>query len=133
MRDETAREALLAALDADRADAVAQSALADWFEENGDQPAAACLRWAARNRRRPGHYPRQSDYGAYLWVRQEPQPIIPDPPAHLPEKLWLELKGNDEPHPVASFKSYGTARSAYLALVQAWRALGEPVADFERG
>jgi hypothetical protein len=129
MRDETAREALLAALDADRADGVAQSALADWFEESSDQPAAACLRWAARNRRRPGHFPRQSDYGAYLWVRQEEKPIFPDPPAHLPERLWVELAGNDEPHPVASFKSYATARAAYLALVEAWRALGEPVAD----
>jgi hypothetical protein len=133
MRDETAREALLAALDADRGDAISINALGDWFEENGDQPAAACLRWVTRNARKPAHYPRQSDYGPFLWVRQGDQPIIDDRPAQLPEKLWLALKDNDEPHPVASFKSYQTARAAYLALVEAWRSLGEPVPDVGKG
>ena len=58
-----------------------------------------------------------------------PVSIIDDAPAQLPEKLWLELKGNDEPHPVASFKSYRSARAAYLAAVAAWQALPEPLPD----
>src|SRR5437660_18129 len=86
-----------------------RSVLADWFEEAGEQGAAACRRWVARNRRRPGFHPRPSEYGPFIWVLQADQPIIEDPPAHLPEALWQPLTGNGEPHPVASFKSYRTA------------------------
>lgn len=123
------REALFAAIDDDRTDAVSINALGDWFEENGDSNAAVCLRWVTRNGRRPSSYPRPSILGPYLWVRQEQQPIIEDPAAQIPEKLWLELKDNDETEAVASFKSYRSPRAAYVALVEAWRALGEPVAD----
>src|SRR5438093_1562964 len=86
----------------------ARSVLADWFEEAGESAAAACLRWVTRNRRQPGFHPRPSIYGPFLWVRDEEHPIIADPPAHLPEKLWVALKDNDETEAVASFKSYRT-------------------------
>jgi hypothetical protein len=129
MRDEAVREALFAALDADRGDAVSQNALADWFEESGDAPAAACFHWVARNRRRPGHYPRASKYGHYFWELQEREPILNDPQAQLPAPLWHQLRGNDEKEPVASFKSYQSARSAYADLVEAWRSLREAVPD----
>src|SRR6516165_9564002 len=112
MRDED-REALLAALNVERGDAVSQNALADWFEEKGDSAAAACLRWVARNRRRPGHYPRASQYGHYFWELQEREPIINDPQAQLPAPLWRQLQNNDEKEPVASFKSYQSPRAAY--------------------
>ena len=78
MRDELVRDALLAALDAEHDDAVSQAALADWYEEHGDPPAAACLRWLARDRRRPFYYPRPGDNGPFLWIMQEDDPIVAD-------------------------------------------------------
>ena len=129
MRDETAREALFAALDAEAADAVAQNALADWFEENGELSAAACLRWVARNRRRPGHYARPTGYGHAFWEMQEREPILNDPPAQLPPPLFRQLGDNDEKHPVASYTSYPSPRAAYAALLAAWKALGQDFPD----
>jgi hypothetical protein len=129
MRDDDVREALLTSLDADRDDAVSQNALADWFEEKSDAAAAACFRWVARNRRRPGHYPRATQYGHFFWELQEREPIINDAEAQLPAPLWRQLKDNDEETEVASFKSYQSARAAYADLVEAWRSLREAVPD----
>jgi hypothetical protein len=121
MDDEQAREALFLALEADAADRVVQAALADWFDEHGDTAAAACLRWLAARGRRPGFNSIQQTYGKFFWELDDRKPIINDPPAQLPGPLWQALRDNDEPHPVASFKSYRSARAAYLALLEAWR------------
>jgi uncharacterized protein (TIGR02996 family) len=129
MREQDVSEALLSALDADRGDVVSQAALADWFDEQGDAQAAECLRWVVRNRRRPGHYPAQDTYGSYFWELQEPAPLLNDPPAQLPEALWNAVGDNDEPHPVGSFKSYGSPQAAYRALVAGWKRLGRPAGD----
>jgi uncharacterized protein (TIGR02996 family) len=129
MPDESTRDALLGALDAKPDDAVTLAALADWFEERGETAAAACLRWAARNGRRPGFNPWQFTYGRFYWVRRGRRPIIDDEPAQLPAALWDGLDAHDEGRPVKSFKSYKSARLAYLALILAWEGLRRPVAD----
>jgi hypothetical protein len=103
-----------------RADPASLAALADWHDENNQPASAECLRWALLEGRRPGFNPRQTTYGRYFWGRQEPHPILDDPPAQLPDPLWLALKNNDVPLPVGSFKSYPTARAAWLALLAAW-------------
>src|SRR5262245_28256305 len=96
---------LFAALGESRGDPLALRALADWFEEHGDAPAADCLRWVVRTERRPGFRPQQQEYGKFFWECQAPEPILNDPPAQLPEALWQAVGDNDERHPVGSFKS----------------------------
>jgi hypothetical protein len=126
MDDEQVREALFTAFDSDRGDRAALGALADWYEEHGEIDAAACLHWALALGRRPGFNERQQVYGQYFWVRQDEHPILDDPQAQLPEMLWEQLTDFDEPHSVASFKSYRSARAAFTALLAAWKA-GKPV------
>jgi uncharacterized protein (TIGR02996 family) len=126
MDDEQAREALFRALETETADRVAQAALADWFDEHGDASAAGCLRWLLKQRRRPGRAPHQPTYGKFFWELEAEEPIINDPPAQLPGPLWEALRDNDEPHPVGSFKSYRTARAAYIALLAAWKRAPAP-------
>lgn len=123
MSDPASRDALLAALEHSPEDTVTVNALADWYEEQGDDAAAACLRWAARHGRRPGYNPGQRNFGKFFWEREEATPIIDDPPAQLPESLWLALAGNDEKYPVYSFKSYRTIRVALADLIAAWKLL----------
>jgi hypothetical protein len=129
MSEDVIREGLLAALDRALDDPVAPAALADWFEERGDATAAECLRWLVRNGRRPGCYEEQTLYGKFVWIRLEASPILNQPEAQLPERLWEALTGNDEPYQVLSFKSYQSIRRAFLALIEAWKRVGGPVAD----
>src|SRR5690242_5440292 len=97
---EPTHEGLLAALDAEPGDDLARSALADWYEEHDDRQAVECLRWAVRSRRRPGVNERQLVFGKFFWELLEPEPILEDPLALLPDPLWTLLEDNDEPHPV---------------------------------
>ena len=128
MSDDAISEGLLAALDGVPEDPMARAALADWFEEHGDGPATECLRWTVRNGRRPGASKSLRDYGMVFWERLE-RPLLNDPPAQLPEDLWLALGDNGEPHQVGHFKSYQSPRHAYLALLEGWKRLGRPVPD----
>lgn len=128
MRDDDCRDALFDALEADAGDAVSLAALADWSEEQGDDAAAACLRWLAGQGRRPFYFPRPGDRGPFLWILRDDEPLVKDEAAQLPPALWRELKGNDEPGEVASYKSYRTARLAYLAAVGAWPLAPQPTA-----
>jgi hypothetical protein len=122
MRD--ALRGLFAALEEQPGDLVALAALADWYEEHGDADAVACLHWAARRERRPGLNPHQTTFGKFFWEREDPDPIINDPPAQLPGPLWLAVGDNDEPHAVGSYKSYKTAEAAYRALIEGWKRIG---------
>jgi hypothetical protein len=124
MPDEAARDALFSALDTQRDDYLALAALADWFEENGETAAATCLHWVVRTRRRPGFNAAQMTYGRFYWELEGPSPIIDDPPARLPGPLWGALDAHDEGRPTVSFKSYKSARLAYMALVIAWESAG---------
>jgi len=124
MQDVETLDALYNALENSRGDPVTLSALADWFEEHDDLPAAACLRAAVDMGRQPGYNNHQFMYGKFFWELCEASPIINEPPAQLPRPLWEALPGNDEPHPVYSFKSYRTARFAYQALIAAWKLVG---------
>jgi hypothetical protein len=36
----------------------------------------------------------------------------------------VAVGGNDEPHPVGSFKSYKTAEAAFRALIEGWKRIG---------
>lgn len=133
MREEDATlRGLFATLEESPADPVCLSALADWSEERGDSEAADCLRWAVRNGLRPGRVRGESPYGNFFWERKEQTPILNDPLAQLPEQLWLAVGDNEERHAVGSFKSYRTARAAYLALLTAWRRIGGEVKDLPR-
>jgi uncharacterized protein (TIGR02996 family) len=123
------QEGLLAALDAAPDDRVAQSALADWYEEHGEGGAAECLRWVVRNGRRPGYNEAQTTFGKYFWEREGTRPILNDPPAQLPDELWQAVGDNDEPHGVVSFKSYQRPRDAYAALLAGWNRVDGPVPD----
>jgi hypothetical protein len=123
MTDDETRDALFSALESNRGDRVSLSALADWFEEQGEPDARECLRWVVAAGRRPGFNEHQQTYGKCFWERESPHPILNDPPAQLPEPLWLALLENDEPHAVASFKSYKTARAAWLALLAGWKRI----------
>jgi len=130
MRD--ALRGLFAALEEREPDPTAQAALADWYEEHGDAEAAACVRWLARRGARPGVNEHQTIFGRFFWEREGPDPILNDPPAQLPERLWLAAGDNDEPHPVGSFKSYKTAEAAYRALLAAWKQIGGVAEEAER-
>lgn len=129
MSDHEYRDAFFAALELDREDAFALTALADWYEEHQDPQASTCLHWAARTGRRPGFNLYQFTYGRFYWVRQDPSPIIEDPRAELPPILWDALTDYDEGKPVISFKSYRSAQSAYLALLAAWKRLPDPLSQ----
>lgn len=120
MPDQAIRDALFATLESQRDDPITLAALADWFEEHDDAGAAACLRWVARNGRRPGFNSCQVNYGRYFWELQGPEPILDDPRAQLPAGLWIALEGYDEARPVNSFKSFASVRLAYFALLLAW-------------
>src|SRR5262245_32684215 len=100
MADESTRDALFDALESQRDDPITLAALADWFEEHDDASAAACLRWVARNGRRPGFNAWQFSYGRFFWELKGPRPIIDDPQSQLPAALWSALEGYDEGRPV---------------------------------
>jgi hypothetical protein len=129
MPDNPIREALFAALEADCADRATLSALADWSEENDDPDASAALRWLIRTGRRPGFNEHQFLFGKFFWSLEDPHPIMADPQALLPAILWHEIAGNDESKPVTSFKSFKTARLAYLALIAGWKRVRGAVPD----
>jgi hypothetical protein len=86
----------------------------DWYEEQGDPRAAACLRWCYQHQRAP-----DSIKYSKLWWND----MIADPgtasPGDLPKCLWNELTG-DKSQGWASCR-YFRARDALMALLQVWQ------------
>lgn len=123
MSDGGALRGLFLALEDPDAPPLCLAALADWYEERGDTPAADCLRWAAERDRRPGLNTRPT-FGAYFWELDGPDPLFDAPRARLPGPLWRALGENGEPHPVGTFKSYLSVQAAYLALIAGWKRVG---------
>lgn len=117
-------DAFFVALEKERGDAVTLNALGDWYEEQGDAVAGSCFHAVARLAIRPGFSKGQTMFGKFYWVLDAPDPIITDPPAHLPKALWDALREYDEKYSVASFKSYQTARAAYEDLLRGWAEVG---------
>jgi uncharacterized protein (TIGR02996 family) len=112
-------------------DQVTLLALADWYEEQGDTQAAACLRWTVRRglspfRYRVGGAVTQSGQewhdGWFWWTVDEPYFLDDwrfDITCRLPRPLWAQLRHSFAYEP-GVFKQYPTRRSAYEALIEAW-------------
>ncbi len=131
MAEPRALEAFYFALDESPDDPVTTLALADWYDEQGDGPAAECLRWAHARQRRPFRYDKSANLTAsskrwhegWLWWAVEGRGYGADwghpRECRLPHELWDELPHTFHATP-AVFKEYPTSRAAYEALLAAW-------------
>jgi hypothetical protein len=129
MSADQVQEALHAALDADPADQMARRALADWHEENGEQPAAEALRWLAEQGKRPIRYYHEWVWhnppsGQYRWSSGSGGRMRrPGQAETLPQPLWDQLRGHtwenrgQVPH---FWKPYATRRAAEEAVCWAF-------------
>jgi uncharacterized protein (TIGR02996 family) len=125
-------DAFYLALDEAPGDTVTTLALADWYEEHGQETAATCVRWALQQRRWPFRYLRgavqvevpSEDWhnGWYWWVLETPFSWRGFPPeCCLPQAVWDRLPHSFDYTP-AVLKQYPSRRAAYQALFVAWRA-----------
>ena len=122
-------DAFFRALDDAPDDATTLCALADWYEEQGDESIAACVRWTIRQGLRPYRFSR-ADYretlnvgssmsdGWYWWVVDEPNGFE-ERSGRLPPALWNRLE-HSFPYMPSNLKEYPSRRSAYEALFEAW-------------
>jgi uncharacterized protein (TIGR02996 family) len=80
--------AFFAALTQTPGDWLTRAALADWYEENGLDRTAACVRWMVRHRRRPSI----NAIGWAFWFNAEyPMPWT-EKEAYLPGSLYSALR-----------------------------------------
>jgi uncharacterized protein (TIGR02996 family) len=133
MTEPKALDALYLALNDSPADPVTTLALADWYEEQGDAPAAECLRWAVARQRWPYRYDRKAPlavsckrwHDGWLWWAVEGRRHAGDwghpRECRLPFELWDALPHTFHTSP-SVFKEYPTGRDAYEALLAAWPA-----------
>jgi len=106
-------DALHAALDADPSDRVTRLALADWYEEYGDDVMAAGLRWMVGFGVRPGR-----SGGRHVWRRFGVG--YEDRQVFLPDDLFDRLRGQVYPAAEAvGTKGYRSRRAAEEALCRA--------------
>lgn len=96
-----------------------RSVLGDWYEEAGQQHAAAAIRWMVRVKKRPY---RASD-GRYHWFNAGRATNDTDPESDLPEPVYVALKGAEGL--AMNFRNYDTLRAADEDFHQAWRAARE--------
>lgn len=123
-------------------DRVTLLALADWYDECGDDAAAACLRWAVEQGRAPYLFLRDAWtsrtgpawHDGWFWWALDHERYGMDwghsRECRLPERLWKLLRHTFDYQP-SVFKEYDTARSAYEALLDAWKR-GQPVTPAAR-
>jgi uncharacterized protein (TIGR02996 family) len=88
--------------------------LADWFEDNNQTEAAACLRWMIRNQKRPYH---GANRGATWFNADTVAPGLGDPESDIPGDLFKLLEGGKE---VANHKSFTALRDAEESILAAW-------------
>jgi uncharacterized protein (TIGR02996 family) len=106
-------EAFFAALAQNPNDWLTRAALADWFEENGLEHTAACVRWMVRTRRRPSI----NALGWAFWFNADRPMLYTEKAAHLPEALFRALHGAP-----GTYTWYDDLRDAEEALHAAWAA-----------
>jgi hypothetical protein len=127
-------DAFYLVLDDSPGDPLTTQALADWYEEQGNSTAAACLRWALRRGRWPFRYFRHGPLrvasdawheGWCWWVREDmasarewgyPRECC------LPLVVWERLRHSFDYDP-GTFKQYPSRRAAYEALFAAWLSI----------
>jgi len=119
------------ALEDEPHDAVTLQALADWYDDQGDADAAACLRWAVRRGLGPYRYRKGAGltiasegwHDGWLWWATDDPDFGRDwghpPSCRLPSAVWKRLR-HTFGYPPAVFKEYPTSREAYEALIDAW-------------
>jgi hypothetical protein len=126
-------ESFYLALEETPGDPVSLLALADWHEEQGNDSAAACLRWTVEQKRYPFLYRRGSLHmvshdwhDGWFWWGVENERYGGDwgHPGHclLPRALWRHLRHSFDYAP-SVFKEYATVQAAYEALLDAWPLL----------
>jgi hypothetical protein len=122
----------------DRDDPLARCALADAFEEAGEQDAADCLRWCAARHKRPHREDESmhvwwSDVNAAMLVSEKRYAWVP---VALVEDMWscqrkdgwaVSADGIWSRRPNAEqdvpwWAEYDTAEGAWLDLIAAWKA-----------
>lgn len=122
---------LQAALDADPLGTTARLVLADWYEKQGDEEGAACMRWMAREGKAAYWSAGEPvDFG-WRWTR-ETNPWLQGAieykeryaSAGLPESLYAALPETRQQDLNTHWWSYyPTRQAAEDALLTAWRAL----------
>lgn len=112
-------------------DKVTMLALADWYEENGHEPDAACIRWAAERQAIPYKYKHNTlkvsfeewGNGWFWWAVDDPgygSDWGHSTNCRLPRDIWSKLRHTFSYSP-AVFKEYETQREAYEVLIELWR------------
>lgn len=111
-------------------DPVTLLVLADYYFEQGDADASACLHWVVAQGRRPFRFQRgiltmqsaawtENWYWWAIddvsWGRNWGHPVE----CRLPPRLWRLLRHSFDYTP-AVFKQYPTVREAYEVLLEAW-------------
>jgi hypothetical protein len=127
--------ALYGVLEACPDDRVTQLVLGDWYEEQGQVTAAACLRWLLASGKHPYRYHVRNTLryhhdswaeGWYWWTTEKELDEEWGYPktCELPFSLWDRLMHLFDYDPT-TFKEYETVRSAYEAAIAAWAATPE--------
>jgi hypothetical protein len=107
-------DAFFATLTQAPGDWLTRSALADWYEENGLDRAADCVRWMVRQQRRPS----VNAAGMAFWFDAEQPMPWTERAAHLPRALFQALS-----YTHGFYALYASLRQAEEALHAAWAAL----------
>jgi hypothetical protein len=120
-------DAFHALLDCDPQDWLIRSLLADWYADQGNWMAEDCLRWQAREKKRPRYSPpyRQS----WRWFDLAEYGENDDPESDLPRPLFRCLKelryccvSDDDPTGEPNtLVRYSSRRAAEEDLLAAWR------------
>ena len=97
-------------------DWLTRTALADWYEENGLDRTAGCLRWMVRQRRRPAI----NAAGWAFWFDGEHPLPYTEKAAHLPAPLFGALHGKRASYTPGLVCIYDSLRDAEEDLHAAW-------------
>lgn len=109
-------EILLRALCEDGTDALTKYALADYYESEGDEGRAACMRWAAT----AGKMPHETGTWDWWLLDSDPQPLSTPEFCKIPGWAMELLKEDGWKPPSGRFAEYLTLRKAWEALLDAW-------------
>jgi hypothetical protein len=124
-------DAFHALLDYDPQDWLIRSLLADWYADQGDSMAEDCLRWQAREQKRPlngGYGLRWRWYDMAEYQGRHDYLEVDDPESDLPQSLFRCLKelsyrvtADDPVGEPNTLVLYPSRRAAEEDLLAAWR------------